>query len=235
MKGGRRFFLFWAVLWGLGLSSCAFLPQREVGLKDFIQNISKDLECLTYCAQKKKTPHFALKDPITIHLSVSTLGKIKGEVTPNLFTITGLGLEGKKGRAGELTMKLNVVDHCKEVEVVKKPQDAAEAGPLEGGEKICFSNGDVFLDTIDGVEYLYVQGQVMDCARFGKDFSGAQGRKHQGQEGEGQKSPKRLVRFRLDGLQYVDCIEEPSNKKEPSKKEEPCNCEEVVASGHKPE
>ncbi len=158
------------VTFAIFLSGCAILPERGVPLERFVHNMSQDLDCLVYCAQMADNKEgnkasFFLKDPLKIELGVTREGRISASASPNVFSLVGLGLEGKEGRVGKLTLKLFPLERCKRAEIYLEHDFQGQKGPGSADRSkspLEFKDPVLFFEIINGKEYLYVQGQEMD-------------------------------------------------------------------------
>ncbi len=137
------------------LSSCAVIPQPKVGLKEFVHGLSSDIDCLRYCAIKadnETDTSFVLKYPLEVNVSVSNEGKINASPSPNLFSLVGLTLGANSQKAGTLSLRLHVLEHCEQAEISFKesPDRPGERGVTR------FRNASLYYDIVNGREYLYV-------------------------------------------------------------------------------
>ncbi len=154
-----------AILVSVALSSCAFIPQPELGLTQFVHGLSKDLDCLQYCASSRRGQldshgtggtSFALLYPLNATLSVTNEGKINATASPNLFSVIGLTLGARGTKAGTLNLQLHVIQDCKTVTVYFKKDPSSGKKP----SLLMRQNAFLYHDIINGKEYLYVTNRI---------------------------------------------------------------------------
>ena len=151
MKRGRLFLDLLFMMPVLLCASCGFLPGQKIQLEEFVHNLSQDLDCLAYCAQKsarEPASVFELREPLEITLSISQEGKITGQASPNLFSVVGLNAAGGAERAGTLHLKLTPMENCRKVQIVRKGKR----------EPLVFENAYLYFGVVEGREHLYLRG-----------------------------------------------------------------------------
>ena len=114
------------------------------------------MDCLQYCAERaqgKQGTEFELKNPIDITLNVTDEGKISAASNPTIFSMLGLEFAGSEKRAGSISLKLHIIEHCSKVIVFPKKDQIAK----KVGKPLQFFNAAIFYDIINGTEYLYVR------------------------------------------------------------------------------
>ena len=138
------------------LCSCAIVPKPQIGLEEFVHNLSRDMDCLQYCAERakgKQGTDFVLKNPLDITLNVTDEGKISAASNPTIFSMLGLEFAGSEKRAGSISLRLHIIEHCSTVVIFPKKDQMGK----KVGKPLQFFNAAIFHDIINGTEYLYVR------------------------------------------------------------------------------
>jgi len=159
------------------VSACTLVPQPEVGLKEFIHNLSKEMDCLRYCVKKTKNKRksvFFLKEPIHLTLSVTNRGNITASgAPPDVFSITGLKANIARTKAGTLDLTLSSPEYC----------DKLTIKSLTGTKSIFLKKAYYFLQTINNTEYVYIEG-----------------------EPDEHNPPRNLYRLSMDEIKRIECV-----------------------------